>query len=65
MTLNQVKRYYGTVAKTAEACGTSYQVAQKWYLSGVLPMGRQCQLEILTGGKLRADRKKWNLRSAT
>lgn len=52
MTKTEVLNFFGGVAKTAQALGTSAPAISKW--SDPIPMGRAYQIEVLTGGQLKA-----------
>jgi hypothetical protein len=54
MTKEQAVRHYGGVKKLADALGVWPQVVYAWREG--IPMARQYELEVKTGGKLRADR---------
>lgn len=45
--------YFGSISATAKALGISHVAVGKW--GGVIPQGRAYQIEVLTGGKLKAD----------
>jgi transcriptional repressor of cell division inhibition gene dicB len=46
--------HYGSQQKVADALGISKQLASYWKRAGI-PLGRQYEIQILTGGKFRAD----------
>lgn len=46
--------YYGSQRQLAEALGISKQVASYWKRAGI-PIGRQYEIQVLTGGKFRAN----------
>lgn len=52
-----VIKYYGTQQKAAEALGCKQPSISEWVRNGCVPLLRQFQIEALTGGKLKADRK--------
>jgi len=54
MTKEQAVRHYGGVKKLADALGVWPQVIYSW--GDNIPMARQYELEVKTGGKLRAER---------
>jgi len=56
MTYYQLKKHYGTAGKACAAVGLTAPRATVWRKKGV-PINYQCQFELLTRGKLRADRK--------
>jgi DNA-binding transcriptional regulator YdaS (Cro superfamily) len=47
-------RYFGSQAALARALGIGRASVNAWGES--MPIDRQCQVEVLTDGKLRADR---------
>ena len=53
MTKDQAIAHFGTQAALARALGIQRAAVHGW--RGV-PLGRQYQLEVLTGGALKADR---------
>ncbi len=53
MTYEEVLRHYGTQVKIGEALGLKQSAISAWH--GVVPPHYQYQLEIITGGILRAD----------
>ena len=55
MTKTEAIQYYGTHAKLARALGISRQAVTDW--GDRIPEGRQWQLEVVTGGDLKADRR--------
>jgi hypothetical protein len=54
MTFDELKAHYGSSQKIADAVGVSKQVVSYWKRAGI-PIGRQYEIQILTGGKFRAD----------
>jgi predicted transcriptional regulator len=56
MTYKQLIKHYGTQVSAAKALGVTKAAVCQWQHTGV-PALRQFQVELLTGGKLRADRK--------
>jgi hypothetical protein len=53
MTKAQAVQFFGSSAALARAIGVSRQSVHGWR---DIPIGRQYQLEVVTNGKLRADR---------
>ncbi len=53
MKKNDVLSYFGGVDKTAKALGITHVAVSKWGEN--IPQGRAYQVEVLTGGKLKAD----------
>ena len=49
-------KYFGTQEKTAAAVGISQPSVAKWISSGVIPALRQIQLQMITNGRLKADK---------
>ena len=47
--------YFGSRRALAEAVGVSRESVRKWVVAGRLPQGRAYQLQIITGGRLRAE----------
>lgn len=56
MTKQDVIQHYGSVAAAAEAMGIRRQAVNAW--GEEPPHGRQCELQILTRGKLKASPKR-------
>ncbi|MDU1142021.1 MAG: Cro/CI family transcriptional regulator [Aeromonas hydrophila] len=52
MQKSAVLKHFGTVTATAKALGISHVAVSKW--SETIPQGRAYQIEVLTGGKLKA-----------
>jgi len=46
--------FYGSQQKAADALGISKQLASYYKRAGI-PIGRQYQIQVLTGGKFRAE----------
>ena len=56
MTPREVVDFYGgTQVKTAAALGLTQAAISEWFRLGYVPLGRQYEIQILTGGRLRAD----------
>lgn len=53
MQKSAVLEHFGTVTATAKALGISHVAVSKW--DETIPKGRAYQIEVLTGGKLKAD----------
>jgi len=53
MNKGDVLSYFGGVAATAKALGISHAAVVKW--GDTIPQGRAYQIEVLTGGALKAD----------
>jgi hypothetical protein len=61
---NEVLRHFGTWAAVANALDIKPPSVSEWVTAGTIPIGRQCQIEILTGGALIADRKQVSPKAA-
>ncbi|MBL0677599.1 Cro/CI family transcriptional regulator [Aeromonas dhakensis] len=48
-----VIEHFGSITATAKALGISHVAVCKW--NETIPKGRAYQIEVLTGGKLKAD----------
>jgi transcriptional repressor of cell division inhibition gene dicB len=48
-----VIEHFGSIAAIAKAIGVSHAAVSKW--GDTIPKGRAYQIEVLTGGKLKAD----------
>ena len=55
MTYEELIKFYGTQAAAVRALGLKQPSVSGWRESGI-PEPRQYQIEVLTGGALRADR---------
>lgn len=55
MTYEQLIEFYGTQKAAAEALGLAQPSLSEWKEGGI-PAPRQAQYELLTDGKLKADR---------
>lgn len=55
MSPRQVLDYFGTRARAARVLGCSQPAMIEWEQTGEVPEGRQYQIELATGGALRAD----------
>ncbi|MGY3931154.1 phage transcriptional regulator, Cro-like protein [Aeromonas encheleia] len=53
MQKSAVLEHFGTVTATAKALGISHVAVSKW--DDTIPQGRAYQIEVLTGGKLKAE----------
>ena len=54
MNYDQLIKQFGTQVKAADAIGVSQVAISQWRTKGI-PLGRQYQLQIITGGALLAD----------
>lgn len=57
MTPQELLDHFGSLTEAARALNVKPPSVSEWVSSGVVPLGRQCQAEIITEGKLRADRE--------
>jgi DNA-binding transcriptional regulator YdaS (Cro superfamily) len=48
-------KWFGNGAALARALGVSTSAVSQW---DEIPLDRQCQIEVLTGGRLEADRSR-------
>lgn len=53
MKKSDVLSYFGSVDKTAKALGITHVAVSRW--GETIPQGRAYQIEVLTGGKLKAE----------
>ncbi len=51
MKKQEVLEYFGGIKQTAKALGVSIQAVYKWES---VPLGRQYQIQVMTGGRLQA-----------
>lgn len=56
MSPEQLIEHFDGIAPAARALKVSPPSVSQWVESGRIPIDRQCQIEIVTGGALRADR---------
>ena len=56
MTPKQALDHFGTQQRIARALGMAQSSVAEWFAAGRIPEGRQYQIELATGGALRADR---------
>lgn len=56
MTPQQVLDHYGSQAEIARVLGCRQSSVFEWFDKGEVPDGRQYQIEIATGGVLKADK---------
>lgn len=55
MTPADVINHFGTQQKTARALGMAQSSIAGWVEENRVPLGRQYQIQVLTGGVLKAD----------
>lgn len=56
MTPQDLIAHYGTQAEIARVLGCKQPSVSEWFENGVIPEGRQYQIEIATDGLLKADK---------
>lgn len=54
MKLNEVAAFFGSKRKLADALGVFPSAVTQW--GETIPVGRQYQIEVITGGKFKADK---------
>ena len=54
MRFQELIDHFGSQQKVADGLGISKQLAAYWKRAGI-PLGRQYEIQVLTGGKFRAD----------
>lgn len=64
MTPQEVIEHFGTVAAAARALKLKGPSLYGWISDGRIPIDRQCHIEIVTRGALRADRAELNIEGA-
>lgn len=47
--------HFGTQVNVASALGITQPTVSEWVQNGYVPLGRQYEIQVLTGGKLKAD----------
>ena len=57
----EIKHYYGSAEKAGLALGIRRQAVHAWLRKGV-PLGRQYEIQAITGGALRVTEKRRKLR---
>lgn len=55
MTFDEALKFFKTQSNMAKKLGVSPQVVQHWRVWRRIPIGRQYQIELLTGGELKAN----------
>jgi transcriptional repressor of cell division inhibition gene dicB len=55
MTKTDAIKFFGSSSNLAKALGVTKQAVSRW--PDDIPDGRQFQIEVITDGKLKADRK--------
>lgn len=56
MTYDQIITYFGNAANAARALGITTASVAGWRKRDEVPIGRQYQVEVMSSGKLVADR---------
>lgn len=56
MTPTEAIKHYGSQRALAEALGLKQPSISSWLSCGEIPYARQCQIEVVSGGALKADR---------
>lgn len=56
MSPQELVTHYGTQSAAAKALGCGQSTVAEWCSDGVIPEGRQYQIELATGGALVADK---------
>lgn len=59
MTYDQLIEFYGTQGVASEKLGYSRPTLSNWKKRGAIPEGPQAWIQILSHGKLRADKPDW------
>lgn len=57
MTYEEAIQHYQTQSALAKALGIKGPSVAEWKANGTIPLTRQYQIEVLSGGKLKADRR--------
>ena len=57
MTTDELINHFGTQQKAAKAIGISQPSVAGWIKAGSIPLPRQYQIQVITGGALQADQK--------
>lgn len=58
MTPQDLLRHFKTITAAAEALQIKPPSISEWVKNDSIPIDRQCQVEVITDGALRADRTK-------
>ena len=61
MTPEQVIEHFGSITAVATALKLQPPSVSGWKAQGKVPIDRQCQIEVITGGRLVADRGALNM----
>lgn len=57
MTLEELKKEYGTTSAIAKALGMIYPRVFNWFVKGYIPLKTQYEIEVKTNRKFKADEK--------
>ncbi|MEK7888254.1 Cro/CI family transcriptional regulator [Burkholderia contaminans] len=57
MTYADVLRYFHTQTRAAQALGIQQSSISRWKTQGHIPWTRQCHIQVVTRGKLIANKK--------
>lgn len=58
MKFSDIMIYYNyNMTNVARALGITKQYVSSWKKSGIIPFSKQCELEVITNGDLKAHRK--------
>ena len=55
MSTDDLVRYFGSQIATARALGVDKRVVNYWFTKGQIPRGRQFEIQVLTGGRLKVE----------
>lgn len=55
MNLSDVLLHFGSIPETAKALGITDKAVYAWQYEGRVPIARQYQLQVLTGGVLQVE----------
>jgi transcriptional repressor of cell division inhibition gene dicB len=58
MNYTQLINHFQTQQKVAQALGINQSAVSLWHKAGYIPIGRQYQIQVITGGALQADGSK-------
>lgn len=59
MSIDELIDFYGTQKAACDALGVDRATFSYWKRLGGLPWPTQCQFEVVTGGRLKADPPPW------
>ena len=58
MKVEDAIKHYGGAVHLASALNVSLQTIYNWREQGSIPFSRQCEIEIITDGKLKVESRK-------